>query len=59
MIRLRTAFLIILIGCAGAFFIGFQTGYLIARSDYVANGLKKWVDNAILTGNLTIGSDKR
>ena len=51
MIRLRTAFLIILIGCAAAFFIGFEIGYIEARSKDTANGLKDWVDSMIYSGN--------
>jgi hypothetical protein len=46
MIRLRSAFFIILLGCVGAYFLGFINGYLIAGSVISINGTQKWIDDA-------------
>jgi hypothetical protein len=51
MIRLRSAFLIVLAGCVLAFFIGYQAGYLTARNDAAAHGLKKWVDSTVFVSD--------
>jgi hypothetical protein len=46
MIRLRAAFFIILLGCLGAYFLGFLNGYFIAGSVISINGTQKWIDDA-------------
>ena len=56
MIRVRSAFLIILIAILVAFGIGMQAGYFAARSSTLVEGLQRWVEEvkATVTFNKTI-----
>ena len=44
MIRVRSAFLIVLLAMLMAFGIGVQAGYFAARSDTLAEGMERWVE---------------
>jgi hypothetical protein len=46
MIRLKSAFLIVLIGCIAAYFLGFMNGYLLAGSAISINGAQKWIEDS-------------
>jgi hypothetical protein len=47
MIRVRSAFLILLIGCLLSFGVGLQAGYFSARRSTLVNGMKKWVEGVV------------
>jgi hypothetical protein len=51
MIRIRSVFLIILLGCAAAYFIGYQSGYLTAQNTRAIEGMRKWVDETASIDN--------
>ena len=44
MIRIRSAFLVILIAILIAFGIGVQAGYFAARSASLVEGMERWVE---------------
>jgi hypothetical protein len=44
MIRIRSAFLIVLVATVLAFGIGLQAGYFAARSATLVRGMELWVD---------------
>ena len=56
MIRIRSAFLVILIAILMAFGIGVQAGYFAARSATLIEGMEKWVQEVKAT--VTIVKDK-
>ena len=49
MIRIRSAFLIVLIAILMAFGIGMQAGYFAARSATLVEGMEKWVEGVKTT----------
>jgi hypothetical protein len=57
MIRLRSAFLIVVAGCVMAFCLGLQAGFFSARSATLAEGIRKWADGMITTIGLGKGGD--
>jgi hypothetical protein len=46
MIRLRSAFFIILIGCFAGYLLGFMNGYLIAGNIISINSTQKWIEDS-------------
>jgi hypothetical protein len=44
MVRLRSAFLIILLAMLAAFGVGVQAGYFAARSASLVEGMERWVE---------------
>jgi hypothetical protein len=53
MIRLRSAFLVVLLSCVLAFCLGLHAGFYSARSATLAEGMKKWTDE--MTSAATLG----
>jgi hypothetical protein len=53
MIRLRSAFLIVIVGCAAAYFIGFMNGYLMAGNIRTASGIMGWIDEVTALSNIS------
>ena len=54
MIRIRSAFLVILIAVLLAFGLGVQAGYFAARSTSLIEGMERWVEEV----KTKIASDK-
>jgi hypothetical protein len=46
MIRLKSAFLITLLGCVAAYFLGFMNGYLIAGDTLSTSSSRKWIEDS-------------
>ena len=55
MIRIRSAFLVILIAIIVAFGIGVQAGYFASRSANLVEGMERWVEEVktTVTGSKT------
>jgi uncharacterized membrane protein len=49
MIRIRSAFLIVLIAILMAFGVGVQAGYFAARSATLAEGMERWAEEVKMT----------
>ncbi|MDR1019154.1 MAG: hypothetical protein LBL73_00215 [Synergistaceae bacterium] len=48
MIRLRSAFLFVLIGCLASFVIGFSIGILEARTFYLGKVMEMWTERMVV-----------
>jgi hypothetical protein len=57
MIRIRSAFMITLLGCILAFCLGLNVGFLSARSNTLLEGMKKWGDDMVMTFPIGSGNN--